>query len=237
MDKHPVSVIEAPDELSPSEGYAAWASCYDIDGNPLIALEGPAVGAYFGPIAGKNVLDVGCGTGRHTLALAEAGAKVSAVDQSPEMMDVARRKLEGWPIDWVHHALPSPFPFADDTFDLAVLGLVVEHVTELSAVMRELLRVVRPGGRCIVSSLHPDRTAEGQRARFIDPTTGLRRPISTIHRELREYRAIASGAGWRLVAEATLIAPESLSETYPRAAKYVGLPLGWVGCWNRPPAV
>ncbi len=233
MDKHTQSVIEATDELSPRDGYAAWSPTYDDDGNPLIALEGPAVERCFGEIGGAAALDVGCGTGRHALAMAGRGAKVAALDQSPEMMAVARRKLAGHAVSWVRHALPDPLPFAGGTFALIVMGLVAEHVSDLAYVMREVRRVARPGGRCILSTLHPDRTAEGQRARFIDPETGVRRPIATIHRELAELRGIAERAGWRPVAESTLVVPESLAGSYPRAAKYVGLPLGWVGCWER----
>ena len=232
MNKHTRGVIEATDELSPRDGYAAWSPTYDDDGNPLIALEGPAVERYFGEIGGAAVLDVGCGTGRHTRALAERGAKVVALDQSPEMMAVARRKLVGYAVSWVRHALPDRLPFANETFALIVMGLVAEHVADLATVMREVRRVARPGGRCILSTLHPDRTAEGQRARFIDPETGVRRPIATIHRELDDLRGIAEQAGWRLVEESTLIVPESIVESYPRAAKYVALPLGWVGCWD-----
>lgn len=232
MDKPTRVVIEAADELSPRDGYAAWAATYDRDGNPLIALEGPAVEQFFGEIRGAAVLDVGSGTGRHALALAGRGAKVVALDQSPEMMVVARRKLVGQGVSWVRHALPDPLPFAGARFALIVMGLVAEHVADLATVMREMRRVARPGGRCILSTLHPDRTAEGQRARFIDPETGVRRPILTIHRELAELRGIAEQAGWRLAAESTLIVPESIIESYPRAAKYVGLRLGWVGCWD-----
>ena len=233
MDKHTRSVLESVDELSPLDGYAAWSSSYDEDGNPLIALEEPAVEHYFGEVGGASVLDAGCGTGRHTVALARRGARVVALDQSPEMMAVARRKLAGQEVTWVRHALPDPLPFGDEAFDLVLLGLVAEHVGDLASVMRELRRVARPDGRCILSTLHPDRTAEGQRARFIDPETGLRRPIATVHRALTETRAIAAEAGWRLVAETTLIVPESLVETHPRAAKYAGVALGWVGCWDR----
>jgi SAM-dependent methyltransferase len=232
MDKHTEYIVEAAHELSARDGYAAWSSCYDDDGNPLIALEGPAVERFFGDIGGQAVLDVGCGTGRHTLALANRGAQVVALDQSPEMMAVARRKLAGRDVAWVRHALPYPLPFADGAFSLVVMGLVAEHVADLAAAMREMRRVTRLGGRCILSALHPDRTAQGQRARFIDPETGVRRPIATIHRGVAETRAIVEGAGWRFVAESTLVVPESLVETYPRAAKYAGMPLGWVGCWS-----
>jgi SAM-dependent methyltransferase len=232
MDKHTRNAIEATDELSPRDGYAAWSASYDDDGNPLLALEGPEVERFLGEIDGAAVLDVGCGTGRHTLALADRGAKVVAVDQSPEMMAVARRKLAGRSVSWVRHALPDPLPFAGETFALIVMGLVAEHVADLATVMREMRRVARLGGRCILSTLHPDRTAEGQRARFIDPETGVRRPIATIHRELPELRGVAEQSGWRLVAESTLIVPESIVGSCPRAAKYVGLSLGWVGCWE-----
>jgi malonyl-CoA O-methyltransferase len=232
MDAHPPS--ESPIELSPKEGYAAWASCYDEDGNPLIALEGPAVRAMIGRPIGASALDVGCGTGRHTQGLIDAGAgTVVALDQSVEMMARARGKLIDPRVVWIRHALPDPFPFAGDQFDLAVMGLVAEHVDDLVGVMREIARVVRPAGRCILSGLHPDRTAEGQRARFIDPESGIRRPIATIHRRVDEYLGIARSAGWTLIEERSLVVPESLSGTYPRAARYVGLPLGWVGCWSK----
>lgn len=231
MDTYPPQ--EDRDELSPSAGYAAWASIYDNDGNPLIALEEPVMKGMMGHVAGLNALDVGCGTGRLSLAMAEAGASVVAVDQSPEMMARAQGKCDGMRVRFVRHALPGPLPFANGTFHLAVMGLVVEHVADLEAVMREVARVVKPGGRCLVSALHPDRTASGQRARFIDPTTGIRRPITTIHRTLEEYRAIANASGWIGMAEGSLIVPPSLLDRYPRASKYLGLKLGWVASWLR----
>jgi malonyl-CoA O-methyltransferase len=226
--------MEYGEELAPREGYAAWAACYDTDGNPLVALEGPALRDLWGDVTGRRVLDLGCGTGRHTLALAEAGARVTALDQSPEMMALARPKLGTHPVEWVVHSLPGPLPFADATFDVVVMGLVAEHVAHLAALLAEAARVVRPGGRCLLSALHEDRTAEGQRARFIDPATGLRRPITTYHRTAADYHAAATAAGLVAVAERTLIVPPELPERLPRARPYVGLALGWVGCWVKP---
>src|SRR5215208_4343294 len=162
VDHPPMSLIEAPDELPVQAGYALWASSYDDDGNPLIALEGPAVRRWLGPLAGRRALDLGCGTGRHTLALLEAGARVWALDLTPEMMARARRKLDGRPVGWVRHALPRPLPFRASTFDVVVLGLVAEHVADLPRLLAEVARVLKSGGRCLLSALHPDRTAEGQ---------------------------------------------------------------------------
>jgi malonyl-CoA O-methyltransferase len=231
-------MMETPDELPVQAGYTAWAPLYDDDGNPLTALEGPVVRAWFGPLAGRRALDIGCGTGRHTLALLEAGVlEVVALDLTPEMIAHARRKLTGAGarVHWVRHALPAPLPFRDATFDLVVMGLVAEHVTDLARALREVVRVLTPAGRCVISALHPERTAEGQRARFIDHRTGLRRSIVTVHRSTADYLAAASTAGLRLEGEQALAVPPELAERLPRAARYVGRNLGWVACWSRRP--
>lgn len=221
------------EELSVQDGYTLWADCYDTDGNPLIALEGPAMAAHFGDVAGRRVLDLGCGTGRHTRALVEAGASVVAADLTPAMLGRARAKLDGRGVGWLRLALPGPLPFADAGFALVVLGLVAEHVAEIDATFREVARVLEPGGRCLVSALHPDRTGEGQSARFIDPETGVRRPIRTVHRSVGDYLASADSAGLRLLEERTLVVTAELTASLPRAGPYLGKALGWVGCWRR----
>jgi malonyl-CoA O-methyltransferase len=226
-------VRESSEILSVRDGYAAWAACYEDDGNPLIPLEGPAVATLFGPVAGRRVLDLGCGTGRHTLALARAGADVTALDQSPEMMALARRKLDGFDVEWLQHALPAAMPFPDAAFALIVAGLVVEHIADLPALVNEAARVLAPGGRFVVSALHPERTADGQRARFIDPETGVRRPIVTYHRTIDEYLRTAAATGLALVREQTLVVTEEVARHLPRARRYVGLALGWVAAWDK----
>jgi malonyl-CoA O-methyltransferase len=225
--------IEAPEELSVLDGYSAWASFYDDDGNPLTALEGPAVARWLGPLEGRRALDLGCGTGRHTVALAAAGAQVAALDMTPEMLARARAKLPGEAVGWVRHVLPRPLPFREAAFDVVVLGLVAEHVADLARLLGEGRRVLAPSGRLILSALHPERTAEGQRARFIDPQTGRRRPIQTFHRTSADYLEAAAAAGLHLEAARSLVVPAALAERLPRARPYVGRPLGWVACWTR----
>jgi SAM-dependent methyltransferase len=223
----------AKDELPVQLGYTLWASCYDDDGNPLIALEGPAMASWYGEVAGSRVLDIGCGTGRHTRALIESGAAVIAADLTPAMLARARANLAGHPVGWLRLALPGPLPFADATFELAVMGLVAEHVADLHGTLAEVARVLVPGGRCLLSALHPDRTSEGQKARSIDPASGIRRPIHTVHRSIEDYLGAAATAGLRLLDERTLIVSDALAETLPRALPYIGKALGWVACFER----
>jgi SAM-dependent methyltransferase len=225
--------MEAPEPLNPLEGYNAWAPWYDADGNPLIAIEGPVVHAWLSRLAGRRALDLGCGTGRHTLALVQTKAIVVAVDQSPAMLALARAKLREHDVHWVRHALPAPLPFPSEAFHAVVLGLVAEHVQDLGALLAEASRVLAPGGRLILSALHEDRTAEGMRARFIDPVTGLRRPVVTYHRTIADYLEAATRVGLGLVEERTLVVPAALAERLPRAEPYVGKPLGWAARWEK----
>ena len=225
--------MDLGEELPVQGGYALWAEYYDTDGNPLIALEGPAMASRFGDLVGRRALDLGCGTGRHTRALVEAGASVVAADLTPAMLDRARAKL-GDRAAWLRLALPGPLPFAGPRFALLVLGLVAEHVDDLDATFAEVARVLEPGGRCLLSALHPDRTAEGQTARFIDPATGLRRPSRTVHRTTADYLASAASAGLRLIEDQALVMTADVAATLPRAGPYVGRALGWVAHWERP---
>lgn len=225
----------APGILAVRDGYAAWAETYDSDGNPLVALEGPAVQGLMGRLDGLHVIDIGCGTGRHTSALIDAGAsQVVALDCTPEMMARARVKLSGRPVDWLLHRLPDPFPFREGMFELAVMGLVAEHIADITTALGEVARVLAPGGRLILSALHPHLTAQGQTARYIDPVTGARRPILTVHRDTADYLRAARSVGLDLEGELTLSVPPELATTHPRAERYIGQRLGWVGHWSRP---
>ncbi len=150
------------------------------------------------------------------------------------MMAQARRKLRDHPIVWVHHVLPAPLPLPDRTFDLVVLGLVAEHLTDLRGALGEVARVLAPGGRCVLSALHPERTGAGDTARFIDPETGQRRPIFTEHRAITDYLAAAASAGLDLLGERALLMTAELAARLPRARRYEGLPMAWVACWTRP---
>ncbi len=97
-----MSEREAIQEVSTQKGYAYWAASYDQENNALIAVEEVYMNSILTQLSFKQVLDVGTGTGRHALKLARGGANVTAIDQSPEMLAVARRKAqdEGLSIDF-----------------------------------------------------------------------------------------------------------------------------------------
>ena len=87
-----LSSEQTTEEVDSVEGYERWAETYDLELNPLIAVEGPRVQALLDQIPMRTALDAGAGTGRHAIALAQRGVAVTAVDQSPDMLAVAREK-------------------------------------------------------------------------------------------------------------------------------------------------
>jgi ubiquinone/menaquinone biosynthesis C-methylase UbiE len=216
---------EAPARDAIRSGYDRWASVYDHDGNPLLALEDPVVRAAIGDARGMSVLDLGCGTGRHTTWLVERGASVTAVDFSEGMLAEARRKVGTTAVRFLVHDLETPLPLADGGFDLVVSGLVLEHLTGLSAFFREARRMLRTGGRAVVSAMHPAMFLRGSQARFTDPASRETVQPGSVAHQLGDFVMAALEAGFR-ICMITECAPDSdLARRYPRAQKYVGWPM------------
>jgi malonyl-CoA O-methyltransferase len=215
-----------PCRLLPTrEGYDLWASVYDTEGNPLIALEEPWVDRLLGDVRGLAVLDVGCGTGRHAIRLAAAGATVEALDFSPEMLARARRKAGAAAVAFRAHDLAEPLPFPAGAFDRVVCGLVVDHIADLAGLFREMGRVCRATGCVVVSVMHPAMMLRGVQARFRDPRDGGEvRPASYPH-QLSDYVMAAARAGLAFDHLGEHAADDALAARLERARRYVGWPM------------
>ena len=101
------------------------------------------------------MLDAGCGPGLYAEELLARGADVVGIEESPEMVRLARERL-GTDVEVHVQDLASPLDgLADQSFDAALLALVIHHVLDRTAALRELHRVLRPGARLVVSTHHP----------------------------------------------------------------------------------
>ena len=134
--------------ITTRESYAGWAQSYDEPGNQLIDLEQPVVREIFDGLPVGIALDAACGTGRHAAYLASLGHQVIGVDISSEMLERARAKV---PAAQFHEADLHALPLPDDHADLVVCGLALMHVPDLVPVLREFVRVLRPGGNLVIS--------------------------------------------------------------------------------------
>ena len=210
--------------------YDAWSAVYDVDGNPLVALDDVIVPRLYDGAAGASVpstpraLDVGCGTGRHCAHLLERGFDVVGVDGSAGMLARARERFGRRAPTFVHHDLARGLPFDDASFDVVVCALVLEHVLDLRAPLREFARVCKKGGIVVVSDIHA-RMRELTQANFTDPATGDDVLPPSFPHEAQHYVDAARDAGLvveRLVEER---GTDAFAARVPRARKYVGVPM------------
>lgn len=118
------------------------------------------------PPPGKATLDVGCSEGRVGAELQRRGHSVVGVDSSPQMVALASERHEA------HVADAAALPFEDASFDLAVAYMSLMNFDDLEGAVREVGRVLAPGGRFCAALIHPLDSAgrfegEGPDARFV----------------------------------------------------------------------
>lgn len=224
----------APDLTSPAQGpehdiadgYRLWSETYD---RPLrlSPLEEPVMHELFDALPPSIVLDAACGTGRHSIYLAERGHRVIGVDGSSEMLAKARSKLRAG--DFREGSLSS-LPLSPESVDVVVCALALVHLPDLRQAVEEFARVVRPGGRVIISDVHPFPILLGWQAQF--RTTSGDPGFMRIHPHLAsEYCQAYTAAGLRVRSlYEPLLTPEAAvtvaAERLPDAnrAAFVGLP-------------
>jgi malonyl-CoA O-methyltransferase len=204
------------------EGYDRWAEVYDSDGNPLTLLEHPRVRELLGDVSGLEVVDVGCGTGRHSSWMARAGARVTAIDLSEGMLDKALRKEGAEGIRFVRADLEQPLPLPEAAFDRVLSSLVLEHISHLAGLFSEMRRICRPGGAVVISAMHPAMMLGGVQAGFFDPRTGERFHPRSYRNQISDYVMSALGAGLVLDHMSEHVVDSELAVEAPRAEKYLG---------------
>lgn len=127
-----------------------WDVCRDCWNNP-------AFFRFLGDVKDKTVLDAGCGEGHNTRLLARMGAKVTGVDISKKMIDAARKEEQREPLG-IRYEVASFVDlsaFYDHAFDRAVSFMALMGGPDYAGAVREVYRVLRPGGDLVFSITHP----------------------------------------------------------------------------------
>ncbi|MCZ6632725.1 MAG: class I SAM-dependent methyltransferase [bacterium] len=167
--------LEDPSDVTPRPeipdlgGYALWAEHYDnLAGNPVVAGEEEIIEELMGDVKGLKVLDVGCGTGRHAIPLAQKGAEVVGFEPTLEMLEKAKEKTraQNLHLDLRHGFIDDLDPNLGP-FDLVVCCLVLSHVQNLDAAIQKIASRVAPGGRLIITDFHPTNILIGFRTSLV----------------------------------------------------------------------
>lgn len=188
-----------------AEAYAAH-----IDTKPHNAfLDRPAVLSLLPQVLGRDVLDAGCGPGAYAEELLRRGARVVALDASPAMLTLAQARISERigplaAVEWKQANLEEPLELEDERFDVAIAPLVFDYIEDWVPTLRELGRVLRPGGALIFSCTHPcsdlkqgylratyfEKHLLRMRWRGFAPTTvempSFHRPLSEVFNSIRQ---------------------------------------------------
>jgi len=146
--------------------YNEWSETYDTDENLTRDLDGQVTRNMLGDRHFDSILEIGCGTGKNTVFLAQIGSRVRAIDFSQGMIEKAKQKVQEENVRFSMMDITQPWEFENQSFDLIVCNLVLEHIETLSPVFAEASRTLRPTGKFFINELHPFRQYEGKKARF-----------------------------------------------------------------------
>ncbi len=185
------------------------------------AFFGPAQVALCGDVAGRRLLDVGCGSGYFAREMARRGARVTGVDIAPRMIEHARSREAAEPLGIDYRVLDAAELAAalpPGTFDMATSCLALQDMPAPDAVLRAVHAVLRPGARFVVSIAHPctdmptrewEKDAAGRKRRLCVDRYFDREPLlyawrgwaydfttPAMHATLEDWFAWALGAGF-----------------------------------------
>lgn len=200
-----------------ADDWVAHADANDYRNHYLM----PRMLAMLGEVAGKVVLDLGCGEGGYARELRRRGAHVTAVDGSARLIEVARERAraDGVDVRFVHANASALDDVESGRFDLVVAAMSLMDVEDYEGAVREVDRVLRSGGELLMSLTHPCfsapvsswvRGADGALDVFaVDQyfnrvawpekiTTAFRAPVIRRHRPLEDYMAAPLRCGLRL---------------------------------------
>jgi ubiquinone/menaquinone biosynthesis C-methylase UbiE len=207
MPTNPENAAGAAD-VAVENDYDSFAEAYTVENDTSLInayYARPAIVDLAGDVAGRRILDAGCGTGAVSVTLRDRGAIVAGFDRSEKMVEIARQRL-GADIDLRVADIASPLPYPDGAFDDVIAALVLHYLEDWKAPLAELRRVLTPGGRLIVAVNHPvmlktlyPKTDYFSTSKWSDEYTfnGQKAVLTYWHRPLHAMTDAFTAAGFR----------------------------------------
>ena len=199
-----------------ARAYDQWAETYDTDQNRTRELAGHVLREIDLPVSGSEIVEIGCGTGRNTEWLATLARTIRALDFSEEMLRRARGRVQDPRVRFIQHDVRMPWPVPDDSADLIIAMLVLEHVERLEFVFAEAARTLPPRGQLFISELHPMRQLMGGQAQFSNPQSGERELVPAFLHNVSDFVNGGLAAGLELQRLDEWRDPDAASNSIPR---------------------
>jgi ubiquinone biosynthesis O-methyltransferase len=198
-----------------------------------------------GEVYEKRILDLGCGDGGYSRALAHKGANVTSIDCAIDPINYAMEKAneEGLKIKHFVRNSNDLYDIQDSSFDIVLCSMMLMDCEDLLGTVKEISRVLTPGGKMFVSVLHPCFTGKNIKWTGGDDETkvvvenyfspkewekqiiGISTPIIFRHRTLQEYVKVFTQNGLRIVDMNEPLPTNEQIEKSPRIKQLLKIPM------------
>lgn len=196
--------------------YDEWAETYDTDPNRTRELASKILREIDLHFDGREVIEVGCGTGHNTAWLAKSATSITALDFSEGMLRRAKARVRDSRVRFIHHDVRTPWPLANASADLLIAMLVLEHVEHLAPFFAEAGRTLRTGGELFLCELHPMRQLLGKQAQFTDLKTGKLHRVQAYLHNNEDYLNASLLSGFEVVSRADWHSADSQPDAPPQ---------------------
>lgn len=150
--------------MNTQEAYNHWAESYDSVVNKTRDLERTAAKQLLTNADFSKVVEIGCGTGKNTVWIADKAQDLQAVDFSEEMMNIARQKINNQHVQFVQADITKQWKLNKAT--LITCSLVLEHIENIDFVFEQAANTLENSGCFYICELHPYKQLQASRARF-----------------------------------------------------------------------
>lgn len=152
--------------MSIEKAYNSWAKQYDTNENKTRDLDIKSTIETLSKYDFKNVLELGCGTGKNTDWLLKKAEQIIGLDFSQEMLDIAKKKIKSDKVQFIKADLTKDWKIENQFADLVASSLTLEHIDDLSHLFGQANQKLRGNGIFFISELHPFKQYIGSKAKY-----------------------------------------------------------------------
>jgi len=167
--------------MSIEKAYNSWAEQYDTNENKTRDLDLKSTIQTLSKYDFKNVLELGCGTGKNTEWLLQKAERIIGLDFSEEMLEVAKAKISNHKVEFIKADLTEDWQVENQSVDLVTSSLTLEHIEDLSHIFRQANQKLMDAGIFFICELHPFKQYTGSKAKFETKTGTEELTIFTHH--------------------------------------------------------
>ncbi len=204
--------------MSIEKAYNSWAEQYDTNKNKTRDLDIKSTIETLSKYEFKNVLELGCGTGKNTAWLLTKAERIIGLDFSQEMLDKAKEKITDNNVEFKKSDLIKDWEIENQFADLTTSSLTLEHIADLNHIFKQANQKLIENGIFFISELHPFKQYTGSKAKFKTKNGTEELEVYTHH--ISDYLDNAKKNGFELLEIAEWFDEKSEKEI-PRLISFV----------------